>query len=226
MLNINTLSFLGNKLIDLPSLYELIARFLFNLLSLVILVRYIYYRTSKRKTYLFTYMLIGITIFSLSYLLENVQLQLGMALGLFAVFGILRYRTDNMPIKEMTYLFVVIALSIVNALTTGISLAELVFTNAVVLIAVALSEYYWMYRHESSKPIVYDNLEYIKPQNKKLFIEDLERRTGLKINRVEVGQIDFDRQNVKLVIYYFYDKKKIDFYDEKAFDENSFLSKT
>ena len=140
MLNINTLSFLGNKLIDLPSLYELIARFLFNLLSLVILVRYIYYRTSKRKTYLFTYMLIGITIFSLSYLLENVQLQLGMALGLFAVFGILRYRTDNMPIKEMTYLFVVIALSIVNALTTGISLAELVFTNAVVLIAVALSE--------------------------------------------------------------------------------------
>jgi hypothetical protein len=171
-------------------------------------------------------MLIGITIFSLSYLLENVQLQLGMALGLFAVFGILRYRTDNMPIKEMTYLFVVIALSIVNALTTGISLAELVFTNAVVLIAVALSEYYWMYRHESSKPIVYDNLEYIKPQNKKLFIEDLERRTGLKINRVEVGQIDFDRQNVKLVIYYFYDKKKIDFYDEKAFDENSFLSKT
>ena len=226
MLNINTLSFLGNKLIDLPSLYELIARFLFNLLSLVILVRYIYYRTSRRKTYLFTYMLIGITIFSLSYLLENVQLQLGMALGLFAVFGILRYRTDNMPIKEMTYLFVVIALSIVNALTTGISLAELVFTNAVVLIAVALSEYYWMYRHESSKPIVYDNLEYIKPQNKKLFIEDLERRTGLKINRVEVGQIDFDRQNVKLVIYYFYDKKKIDFYDEKAFDENSFLSKT
>ncbi|GAB6279836.1 MAG: DUF4956 domain-containing protein [Lentimicrobium sp.] len=226
MLNINTLSFLGNKLIDLPSLYELIARFSFNLLSLVILVRYIYYRTSKRKTYLFTYMLIGITIFSLSYLLENVQLQLGMALGLFAVFGILRYRTDNMPIKEMTYLFVVIALSIVNALTTGISLAELVFTNAVVLIAVALSEYYWMYRHESSKPIVYDNLEYIKPQNKKLFIEDLERRTGLKINRVEVGQIDFDRQNVKLVIYYFYDKKKIDFYDEKAFDENSFLSKT
>lgn len=226
MLSINTLSFLGNKLIDLPSLYELIARFLFNLLSLVILVRYIYYRTSKRKTYLFTYMLIGITIFSLSYLLENVQLQLGMALGLFAVFGILRYRTDNMPIKEMTYLFVVIALSIVNALTTGISLAELVFTNAVVLIAVALSEYYWMYRHESSKPIVYDNLEYIKPQNKKLFIEDLERRTGLKINRVEVGQIDFDRQIVKLVIYYFHDKKKIDFYDEKSFDENSFLSKT
>ncbi|HAL64563.1 MAG TPA: DUF4956 domain-containing protein [Bacteroidales bacterium] len=226
MLSINTLSFLGNKLIDLPSLYELIARFLFNLLSLVILVRYIYYRTSKRKTYLFTYMLIGITIFSLSYLLENVQLQLGMALGLFAVFGILRYRTDNMPIKEMTYLFVAIALSIVNALTTGISLAELVFTNAVVLIAVALSEYYWMYRHESSKPIVYDNLEYIKPQNKKLFIEDLERRTGLKINRVEVGQIDFDRQIVKLVIYYFHDKKKIDFYDEKSFDENSFLSKT
>lgn len=106
-------------------------------------------------------------------MLENVKLELGLALGLFAVFGIIRYRTDNMPIKEMTYLFVVIALSIINALTTGISIAELIFTNAAILIAVGLGEYFWMYRHESSKPIVYDNLEYIKPQNKKLFIQDM-----------------------------------------------------
>jgi len=204
---------------------ELLVRFIFNLISLIILVRYIYYVTARRKTYLFTYMLIGITIFSLSYLLENVKLELGLALGLFAVFGIIRYRTDNMPIKEMTYLFVVIALSIINALTTGISIAELIFTNAAILIAVGLGEYFWMYRHESSKPIVYDNLEYIKPQNKKLFIQDLERRTGLKINRVEVGQIDFSKETVKLVIYYFYDKKKVDFFEEKAFDENSFLTK-
>ncbi|MDK2910689.1 MAG: hypothetical protein PWR20_2257 [Bacteroidales bacterium] len=218
-------TFWGIPFINPLNFMELLVRFIFNLISLIILVRYIYYVTARRKTYLFTYMLIGITIFSLSYLLENVKLELGLALGLFAVFGIIRYRTDNMPIKEMTYLFVVIALSIINALTTGISIAELIFTNAAILIAVGLGEYFWMYRHESSKPIVYDNLEYIKPQNKKLFIQDLERRTGLKINRVEVGQIDFSKETVKLVIYYFYDKKKVDFFEEKAFDENSFLTK-
>jgi hypothetical protein len=215
----------GIPLINPVNFTELLFRFAFNLVSLIILVRYIYYVTARRKTYLFTYMLIGITIFSLSFLLENVKLELGIALGLFAVFGIIRYRTDNMPIKEMTYLFVVIALSIINALTAGISVAELLFTNAAVLISVALGEYFWMYRHESSKPIIYDNLEYIKPQNKKLFIQDLERRTGLKINRVEVGQIDFSKETVKLVIYYFYDKKKVDFFEEKAFDETSFLTK-
>lgn len=215
----------GIPIINPVNFTELIVRFVFNLTSLIILVRYIYYTTARRKTYLFTYMLIGITIFSLSFLLENVKLELGLALGLFAVFGIIRYRTDNMPIKEMTYLFVVIALSIINALTTGISIAELLFTNTAILVSVALGEYFWMYRHESSKPIIYDNLEYIKPQNKKLFIQDLERRTGLKINRVEVGQIDFAKENVKLVIYYFYDKKKVDFFEEKAFDETSFLNK-
>lgn len=215
----------GIPIINPVNFTELIVRFVFNLTSLIILVRYIYYTTARRKTYLFTYMLIGITIFSLSFLLENVKLELGLALGLFAVFGIIRYRTDNMPIKEMTYLFVVIALSIINALTTGISIAELLFTNTAILVSVALGEYFWMYRHESSKPIIYDNLEYIKPQNKKLFIQDLERRTGLKINRVEVGQIDFAKENVKLVIYYFYDKKKVDFFEEKAFDEASFLNK-
>ena len=211
---------MGIDWVDFNGLYRLTARFLFNLLALIILVRYIYYSTARRKNYLFTYMLIGITVFTLSYILQNVTLQLGFALGLFAVFGIIRFRTDSIPIKEMTYLFVVIAISIINALTTGISLAELVFANASILFVVMLGEYFWMYRHESSKPIIYDNLEYIKPQNKKLFLEDLERRTGLKIKRVEVGQIDFDRQNVKLIIYYFYDKKKIDFLEEKSFDES------
>lgn len=113
MQNFFDLSLFGNPLIKPESLLELIARFAFNLLALIILVRYIYYSTARKKNYLFTYMLIGITVFSLSYLLENVNLQLGFALGLFAVFGIIRYRTDSIPIKEMTYLFVVIAISII-----------------------------------------------------------------------------------------------------------------
>lgn len=212
----------GTPLFETSSLLELFLRMVFNFLMLIIIVRYVYYSTARRKDYLFTYMLIGMVVFSLSYLLENVRLQLGFALGLFAVFGIIRYRTDTIPIKEMTYLFVVIGVSIINALSSGITVAELVFTNSVIIIIVWAGEYFWMYRHESSKAVIYDNLEYIKPQNKRLFIEDLERRTGLKISRVEVGQIDFAKDNVKLIIYYFYDKKKIGFAEEKALDTQQF----
>ncbi|MDD2962964.1 MAG: DUF4956 domain-containing protein [Bacteroidales bacterium] len=212
----------GTPVFDSASLLELVLRMVFNFLMLIVIVRYVYYSTARRKDYLFTYMLIGMVVFSLSYLLENVRLQLGFALGLFAVFGIIRYRTDTIPIKEMTYLFVVIGVSIINALSSGITIAELIFTNAVIIIILWSGEYFWMYRHESSKTVIYDNLEYIKPQNKRLFIDDLERRTGLKINRVEVGQIDFAKDNVKLIIYYFYDKKKMGFAEEKALDSNNF----
>lgn len=211
----------GTPVFETFSLIELVVRMIFNFLMLIIIVRYVYYSAARRKDYLFTYMLIGMVVFSLSYLLENVRLQLGFALGLFAVFGIIRYRTDSIPIKEMTYLFVVIGVSIINALSSGITIAELVLTNAVIILILWGGEYFWMYRHESSKTIIYDNLEYIKPQNKKLFLDDLERRTGLKINRVEVGQIDFTKENVKLIIYYFYDKKKMGFAEEKAFDSHN-----
>lgn len=219
MQNLESYNFLGIQVINYSNLGILVARFVFNIISLLIITRYIYYAHARRKNFLFTYMLIGVTVFTLSYLLENVQLQLGVALGLFAVFGIVRYRTDTIPIKEMTYLFVIIGVSIINALSKGISLAELLMANLAIIIITQLGEYYWMYRHESSKSVIYDNLEYIKPQNKKLFLQDLERRTGLKINRVEVGEIDFDRERVQLIIYYFYDKKKLDFHQEKSFDD-------
>lgn len=209
---------LGIPLVNEENLYELLIRMSFNFMMLLILVRYIYYSTARRKNYLFTYMLIGTTVFFLSYMLENVQLQLGFALGLFAIFGIIRYRTDAIPIKEMTYLFVVIGISIVNALTSGISIAELLITNFGLITIVWVGEYFWMYRHESSKTIVYDNLEYIKPQNKKRFLDDLESRTGLKIKRVEIGTIDFSKNNVKINIYYFYDRKKMGFLEQQSFD--------
>jgi len=219
---LSELTVFGVPVFDAPTLLELVLRLVFNFLILIVIVRYVYYSTARRKDYLFTYMLIGMVVFSLSYLLENVRLQLGFALGLFAVFGIIRYRTDTIPIKEMTYLFVVIGVSIINALSSGISIAELVLTNAVIIVIVWSGEYFWMYRHESSKVIIYDNLDYIKPQNRRLFLEDLELRTGLKIKRVEVGQIDFSKDSVKLIIYYFYDKKKMGFAEEKAFDSNQF----
>lgn len=218
LLNLPTAIF-NIDIIHTDHLLELLARFVFNLLIIIIIVRYIYYTTAKRKDYLFTYVLISTTVFLLAYLLENVTLELGFALGLFAIFGIIRYRTSTIPIKEMTYLFVIIGISIINALTNEqISYVELLFTNAFVILITKFGEYFWMHKHESSKKVVYDKIELLKPENEHLFIEDIENRTGLKIRRAEVGEINFYRDTAEVTIYYFDDETVSKFYSEKAQD--------
>jgi uncharacterized protein DUF4956 len=133
---------------------ELVFRFVLNFLVIIVIVRYIYYHNAQRKDYLFTYILISTTVFLLAFLLENVTLELGFALGLFAIFGIIRYRTTTIPIKEMTYLFVIIGISIINALTNeNISYAELLITNVILIVITWAGEFFWMYKHESSKKI-------------------------------------------------------------------------
>lgn len=210
------------ELIHPDSLMELLARFIFNLIIIIIIVRYIYYTAAKRKDYLFTYVLISTTVFLLAYLLENVTLELGFALGLFAIFGIIRYRTSTIPIKEMTYLFVIIGISIINALTNDqISYAELLVTNAFVVLITKFGEYFWMHKHENSKKLVYDKIELLKPENEHLFIEDIQDRTGLKIRRVEIGEINLYRNTAEVTIYYFDDETASKFFTEKAKDEIS-----
>jgi hypothetical protein len=148
----------GIKMIDIPDFLELILRFSFNLFVLLILVRVLYYPIAKRKDYLFTYILIGTTVFLLCFLLENVKLQLGLALGLFAIFGIIRYRTNAIPIKEMTYLFIVIIISVINALANKkVSYTELFFTNLAVIIITFSLERLWLLKHESRKTIIYED---------------------------------------------------------------------
>lgn len=182
----------------------LILRFAFNTAIVVVLVRYMYYSVAKRKDYLFTYMMISVVVFLLCYLLESVKLELGFALGLFAVFGIIRYRTDSMPIKEMTYLFVVIGITVINALANKkISVAELMFTNLVILFMVYGYEKIWLLKHESAKLIVYDRIDLIVPEKYLELLADLRQRTGLEqIHRVDVGRIDFVRDVCRLTIYY------------------------
>ena len=125
----------GKELISKEDLYELLIRFGFNLLVVFICVRWLYYPRAKRKDYLFTYLLVSAVIFLMCFLLENVGLDTGLALGLFAIFGIIRYRTDAIPIKEMTYLFLVIGIAVINALSNKkVSYAELVATNAILLL--------------------------------------------------------------------------------------------
>ncbi len=198
-------------------------RFAINLIFTLIIVRYIYYANARRKDYLFTYILISIAVFFLSYVLQNVDLQLGFALGLFALFGIIRYRTNPIPIKEMTYLFLVICVSVVNALADmEISYVELLFVNLALIGVIYIIEYFWSYKHESSKTITYEKIELIKPQNQKKFIEDLEKRTGLKISRVEIGKINFLRDTAEVTIYYLWDKYSTNFFEGETLDNFTF----
>ncbi len=194
----------GIKLINVKDFYELMVRFGFNLLVITVLVRYIYYPIAKRKDYLFTYVLISMAIFSLCFLLENVKLEIGFALGLFAIFGIIRYRTAQMPIKEMTYLFLIIGISVTNALANKkISYAELFFANFGVVLITFLLERVFLLKHESRKTIIYEKIDLIKPEKRAELMKDLQERTGININRVEIGRVDFLRDTARLRIYYF-----------------------
>jgi len=193
----------GIDLINVEDLVELIARLAFNLLVVVITVRYLYHNAEGRKEYFFTYILISITVFMLCITLDNVKLELGFALGLFAIFGIIRYRTTQIPIKEMTYLFLVIGISVINALSNSkVSYAELIFTNLTLLAVTYFLEKVLMIGHETRKVINYEKIELIKPENWPALKNDLEERTGLKISRFEVGKIDFLKDTAKIVIYY------------------------
>lgn len=194
----------GIPIINLGDFLELLIRFSFNMLFVVLIVRFLYYSITKRKDYLFTYILISTIVFILCFLLSSVKMQIGFALGLFAIFGIIRYRTSQMPIKEMTYLFLVIGISVVNALANKkISYVELLFGNLAVFGITFLLEKIWLLRHESHKIIRYDNIDLIKPEKYDELKADLERRTGLIINRIEVGDINFLSDSAKIQIYYY-----------------------
>ena len=194
----------GIQLIDVEDFLSLIIRFAFNTIVILIAVRWLYYPVTKRKDYLFTYIIISSVIFLLCFLLENVKLQLGFALGLFAIFGIIRYRTDTVPIKEMTYLFLVIGISVINALANKkVSYTELIFTNAVLLILAYLLEKVFLLKHESTKTIIYEKIDLIRENRREELMKDLEERTGLKINRIQIGRIDFLRDVARIKIFYF-----------------------
>lgn len=183
--------------------YALLFRMCLNLLVLTILIRFLYYQKAKRKDYLFTYYLIGMITFFLCFGLKKLDIDTGMGLGLFAIFGILRYRTEGIEIKEMTYLFLVIGLSVVNALASNkISLAEMGLMNGVLLAVTFGLENLWLLRHETRKVIQYERIDLIKPERYNDMKADVEKRTGLKINRIEVGKIDFLRDSAQLMIYY------------------------
>jgi len=184
--------------------YKMIIRFFINMTFLTVIIRFLYYPNSKRTDYLFTYYLISVIVFFLCFTLKKFELDLGMALGLFAIFGIIRYRTNAIDIKEMTYLFVVIGVSVINSLANKkMSYSEILAANMLIILVATILEKYWVLKHEKSKAIIYENIENIKPENYNELIKDLEERTGLKINKVIVGDIDFLKDVAKITIFYF-----------------------
>lgn len=194
---------LGNTpLLDLRGLLEMLARFVLNIVAVGIVVRCFYYPKSLRRDYYFTFMLISVSIFMLVYYMEGAKLKVGAALGLFAIFGIIRYRTEAVPIREMTYLFFLVALSVVNGMAEKMSLLELLIPNLIFIGVAWLFESNRMVRHVSSKIICYDKVGLIVPERRAELIADLEQRTGLKILRLEIGAIDFLRDSTLIKIYY------------------------
>jgi len=196
--------FLNIELMNWEDFWDLVIRSLFNLGIVLLLVRVLYYRITPRKEYLFTYILISMVVFFMVMLLENVGVELGFALGLFAIFGMLRYRTRQIPIREMTYLFLVIGVSVINSLANKrVSYAELLLTNAAIVVITYLLEKVFLLRTETKKMVNYENIELIKPARRAELIADLEERTGLTIHRVEIDRIDYLRDSARIYIFYF-----------------------
>ena len=193
--------------------YLLIMRLAINMVFITILIRFLYYEKTKRKDYLFTYYLIGTITFFLCFGLKKLDIDTGMGLGLFAIFGIIRYRTDAIEIKEMTYLFLIIGLSVVNALASNkLSIAEMALINVFMVVLTYILEFLWLMKHETRKTIVYERIDLILPEKEAEMKKDLEKRTGLSLNRFEIGKIDFLNDTVSGNAYYYADEQEFSDY--------------
>ena len=195
-------------LIDMADLWQLLFRFVFNFIVVGIIIHFFYYPKSKRRDYYFTFTLISISVFFLIFLLGSVKLKIGFALGIFAIFGVIRYRTESVPIREMTYLFTITALSVINALSIQVGLTEMLVTNAIFLLVTCLLESERWLKHTSSKLILYDRIQLITPDKREELIADLSARTGLHIQKIEIGHIDFLRDAAFIKVYYESDSRE------------------
>ncbi len=189
-----------------PDYIKMLIRFLICIVVSWIIIDRLYYRKSKRRDFYFTFMLISVSIFFLVFfmifVLEDMKGKagIGLGIGLFGIFSIMRYRTDTMPVREMTYLFIIISLAVVNALASTMPIIELIFTNLIVVVAIVICE--WRLKTDAVKLIQYDKIELITPDKREQLIEDLKKRTGLDIVKVEVGAIDMLRDMTVLRVHY------------------------
>lgn len=183
---------------------KMIVLFLMNLIFISIIIRILYYKSTRNTEYLFTYYMVSIVLFFLCFTLRKFTLDVGMALGLFAIFGIIRYRTQTIEIREMTYLFVVIGVSVINALVNDqMSFLEILMVNITIVVSITVIEKTVLSKGRSSeRNIVYDVLDNVKPENYEKLILDLRDKTGLEISRVSVQKVDLTNNVATLTLYY------------------------
>jgi hypothetical protein len=187
---------------------DLLARFAIDAVAVLVLIRLIYYRIYRKSALFLTFFAFNLTIFLVTYMLHQVQMSMGAAFGLFAVFSMLRYRTEGISIKDMTYLFVVISIGLISAINEGGVLvsgwAGTALLNVLIVGVVYALESEWFVHRELTKTIYYDRVDLLRPENTSELLEDLYARTGLPIYRVEVNDIDLrrDKENAKLTVFY------------------------
>ena len=197
---------------------ELGIRFALNLLVCWILVHFFYYRKSRRRDYYFTFMVFSSAMLTLLYIMGNVEVGVGLTLGLFAIFGVIRYRTETVPIREMTYLFVIIALAAVNGLAplyriVDISTAPhyalswgnvgvMALVNLLIVLLVWILESEHLVKHTTSKLVLYDKIDLIVPEKREELVADLEKRLGVKVDNVEIGHVDFLKDAAFIKVFY------------------------
>jgi hypothetical protein len=180
-------------------------RLLIDIVSMFILIRMVYYPNYNKKDFFFTFFMFNLVMFFITYLLNKVELSTGAAFGLFAVFSLLRYRTEDISAKDMTYLFCVIALGLVTAVNKG-NLFEICMINAMVILMAFLLDGNLLLKQEIIKNIQYDNIEMIKPENHPQLLADLKQRTGLNIHKISIGRVDYLRDTALVKIYYYEEK--------------------
>lgn len=201
-------------LMDLTDTCQLLFRFFFNAFFIWVIIHIFYYRKSKNMNYYFTFSLISVSVFFLTFLLGSVKIKIGMALGLFAIFGIIRYRTELISVREMTYLFVIISLSVINALATGLSYLELLVANVIFVLAIWFFEGSRKMKRVTCKYILYDRVDNIKPDQYGLLLEEVKERTGLEIVKIEVGAINYLQDTVMLKVFYKVSKEETNTVDK------------
>lgn len=184
------------------SAFGLLGRLGLDVLFAAVLVRFVYYRLYRSRDYVFTYFVINLVTFTLAYLMSHVPIELGFALGLFGVFGILRYRTESIRVRNLTYLFVVIGIALLNALAASSMLAELLMVNVAIVGTVSLLEAAPFSGREESRLVHYDRLDLLSPAAAVELLEDLRRRTHLPVERFEIGDVDLLRDSAMITIHY------------------------
>ena len=207
------MEFLEVPLFD-DDVFKMLIRFAFNLMILTLMVRFAILPGQQNRDFAFTASMLNITVFFICFALKKLELGLGMALGLFAIFGVLRYRTNALPIKEMTYLFIVIGIAVINSLSNKkTSYAELIAVNSLILVAVFLKEKF-VAKGQSTKElqgevpkkarkhvVEYDRLDLLAPEKADELQADLVQRTGMHITRIQVNKIDLKANSVTLNIW-------------------------